>query len=420
MRLRLQCTGATLALSCLALLPAMTRAEPLAFPSAEGFGAGATGGRGGEVYHVINLNDSGAGSLRDAVSKRRRIVVFDVGGYVELSSILKISDDLTIAGQSAPGEGIGTRGHEVSFSGSKNVICRYIRFRQGLATREDKKSAVGMHDAHGIILDHVSIQWGRWDTVDMTKSTDVTIQYSIIGPGVAPQRFGCLCESDNVTFSHNLWISNQSRNPKAKGKIQFINNVVYDWGKVGLVGGHSGADHFVDVVGNYFIKGPSSGKAFTGEYAETDHVYHLGNFVALDGDGTLSGRAIVDADFHGATISAAPWEKLPAKIDSAEEAYRRIAAGAGCSLRRDSVDTQLIGNLTSLGKSGSTISDPKEMGGFGEIKGGTAPKDTDGDGIPDDWEIAHGLNHGDPSDARKIDKDGYTALEVYLNSLVKN
>src|SRR5579871_965606 len=187
------------------------------FPGAEGFGAVATGGRGGEVVHVSNLNDDGPGSLREAVSKAHRTVVFDVGGYVELKSILHVASDLTIAGQTAPGEGIGTRGHEVSFSSSSNVICRYIRFRQGLAEKEDKKSAVGMHDAHKIILDHVSIQWGRWDTVDMTDASDVTLQYCIIGPGVPPQRFGCLCQSDNVTFSHDLWISNQSRNPKSKG-----------------------------------------------------------------------------------------------------------------------------------------------------------------------------------------------------------
>ena len=124
-----------------------------------------------------------------------------------------------------------------------------------------------MHAAHNIILDHVSIQWGRWDTVDMTDSSDVTIQYSIIGPGIAPQRFGCLCESDNITFSHNLWISNESRNPKAKGKIQFINNVVYNWGKVGLVGGHSEGEHSLDVIGDVFIKGPSSSDNFASEFS---------------------------------------------------------------------------------------------------------------------------------------------------------
>jgi pectate lyase len=392
-------------------------AEVPAFPGAEGFGALAAGGRGGEVVHVTNLKDSGPGSLREAVSRGKRIVVFDVGGYVELKSILKVESDLTIAGQSAPGEGIGTRGHEVSFSGSSNVICRYIRFRQGLAEKEDKKAAVGMHDAHRIILDHVSIQWGRWDTVDMTDASEVTIQYCIIGPGVAPQRFGCLCQSDDVTFSHNLWISNASRNPKSKGKVQYINNVVYNWGKVGFVGGHSAGEHFVDVVGNYFIKGPSSSDAFAGEFAETDKVYQAGNVLCAGRTGKLEGRELAGKDFRGATVVGKPWSTLT-QVDTAEEAYQKVAAGAGCSLRRDAVDKRLIADLMSLGRRGSVVSDPSEMGGFGRIEGGVAAKDSDGDGIPDEWEVAHGMVPRNSKDGNRVDGSGYTMVEVYLNGLV--
>jgi len=402
----------------LSLLASPLRADPPAFPGAEGFGAVATGGRGSQVVHVTNLNDSGPGSLREAVSQGHRTVVFDVGGYVELKSILHVAGNVTIAGQTAPGEGIGTHGHEVSFSSSTNVICRYIRFRQGLAPGEDKKSAVAMHDAHRIILDHVSIQWGRWDTVDMTDASDVTLQYCIIGPGVPPQRFGCLCQSDNVTFSHNLWISNQSRNPKSKGKVQFINNVVYNWGKLGFVGGHSAADHSVDVAGNCFIRGPSSSNTFAGEFAATDHVYQAGNLLDADRTGKLVGRPLIGSDFRGATIVDKPWSQLPPAIDTADRAYRKAAAYAGCSLHRDSVDSRLIADLTSHGLRGSVISDPAEMGGFGQIKGGTPPKDSDADGIPDDWELAHALNPRDPKDALTMDASGYTMLEVYLNSLV--
>ena len=339
-------------------------ADTLPFPGAEGFGGHATGGKGGELVHVTNLDDSGPGSLRETVAHGHRTIVFDVGGTVPLKSILPIAGDLTIDGSTAPGDGIGTSGHEVSFSGSKNVICRYIRFRQGLAEKEAKKSAVGMHDAHDIVLDHVSIQWGRWDTVDMTASTDVTIQYCIIGPGVAPQRFGCLCQSDNVTFSHNLWISNQSRNPKSKGRVQFINNVVYNWGKVGYVGGHSGADHVADLVGNYFIKGPSSSSdSFVGEFAATDHIYHSGNLVDLTPDGKLNGRPVIEADFHGATIVDKPWSPVSPNVESAEAAYRNVVEGAGCSLHRDAIDMRLIEDVKSLGTRGAVISDPKEMTG---------------------------------------------------------
>jgi pectate lyase len=395
-------------------------AAPPAFPGAVGLGATATGGRGGTVCHVTTLADAGPGSLREAVSHSHRIVVFDIGGYIELKSILKIPGDITIAGQSAPGQGIGIRGHEVSFSGSKNIICRYLRIRQGLADKEAKKSAVALHDSHTVILDHLSIQWGRWDTVDMTAATDITIQHCIIGPGVAPQRFGCLCESDNVTFSHNLWIGNQSRNPKAKGKIQFINNVIYNWGKVGFVGGHSAADHYADLLGNYFIKGPSSSNSFTGEFTATDHVHHSGNMVDADLDGQLNGRPLTDADFPNATPASAPWSKSLPQVASAAEAYRIIVAEAGCSTHRDTVDTHLIADLVSLGKKGSVVSDPADMGGFGVIEGGTPPLDTDRDGIPDAWETAHGLNPRDPADAATLDKTGYSMLEIYLNSLVKS
>ena len=207
-------------------------AQTTAFPGAEGFAAAATGGRGGEVYHVTNLNDAGPGSLRAGVENNigPRTVVFDVGGYVVLKSVLRIGSDLTIAGQTAPGEGVGLRGSEVSLSGSHNVIICYLRIRQGLAEKQDKKSAINIYGGRDILLDHLSIQWGRWDTVDMNLCTNITIQDSIIGPGVAPQRFGCLCQSDNVSFLRNLWISNQSRNPKSKGRIQYVNNIIYNWG----------------------------------------------------------------------------------------------------------------------------------------------------------------------------------------------
>ena len=120
-----------------------------------------------------------------------------------------------------------------------------------------------------MIFDHVSIEFGRWDCIGMSKSKDITIQYCIIGPGIGPQCFGCLCESDHVTFSHNLWISNKSRSPKSKGIVEYVNNVIYNWGVCGYVGGHSAADHSADVVNNYFIKGPNSNNHFPGEFKAT-------------------------------------------------------------------------------------------------------------------------------------------------------
>jgi hypothetical protein len=408
----------TFILCALSLWALAAQAGPPAFPGAEGFAATATGGRGARVYHVTNLDDSGPGSFRDAVSGTRRFVVFEVGGYVRLRSPLSIHSDITIAGQTAPGEGIATRDFEVSFSGSHNVICRYMRFRQGLTPGQEHKSAVGMHDASDVILDHVSIEWGRWDNLDMTGSKNITIQYSIIGEGISPQRFGCLCESEGVTFSHNLWIDNHSRNPKAKGKIQFVNNVVYNWELDAFIEGASKGDNWDDIIGNYFIKGPSTGSH--GAFArgnEHAHVYATGNFLASERDGRLDGKEIAASELGPITELKTPFASAMVTADPAAKAYEKIVAGVGCSLHRDGVDARIVGQLMSLGKLGKIIRDPSDVGGFGEIKGGTAQKDSDGDGIPDDWETAHHLNPRDAADAARTDQDGYTMLEVYVNGL---
>jgi hypothetical protein len=398
-------------------LPSQASERKLAaFPGAEGFGATVTGGRGGGVYCVSNLKDSGPGSLRDAVSKSGRTVVFAVGGYVELQSILHVASDITIAGQTAPGDGIGTKNYEVSFSGSHNVIVRYIRFRQGDTPKQEKKCAVNIHEGRDMILDHVSIQFGRWDTIGMTRSSNITIQHSIVGPGIAPQRFGCICESDNVTFSHNLWTSNHGRNPKSKGKVQFINNVVYNWELGGYDLAKSGGITFHDVIGNCFIKGPVTGKHGPWYQAnKNDQVFAQGNF--LDSTEVAGPAGVTDLEKAWAN------PPIPVTVDTAKAAYDKIALGAGCSIRRDALDALLIDQVAARkGKLLNSQTDlAKEVGGggFGEIKGGPAPKDTDGDGIPDAWETAHGLNPRDASDARQLDKSGYTMLEVYLNSAVE-
>jgi pectate lyase len=386
-----------------------------AFPGADGFGAVATGGRGGTVYHVTNLDDSGPGSLRDAASAGHRIVVFDVGGYIQLKSALPISSDMTIAGQSAPGDGIATRGYEVSFSESHNVICRFIRFRQGCTPGQEHKSAVAIYHGQDIILDHVSIEWGRWDDVDMNESTNVTIQNSIIGEGVSPQRFGCLCQSQNVTFRHDLFINNHSRNPKAKGKIQYINNVCYNWELAAFIeGGESKGESWDDVVGNCFIAGPSTGDhpPISGGNANAQ-VYAADNFLADQRSAKLEGHALGDADLGLVTIQKAPFGPLPEKVDSPQQTYAKIVASVGDSLHRDTVDKRIIDQLTSLGTKGAIINSPDDVGGFGtlaEVKRSWS--------IPDDWKIQHGLKLGDPSvDDAPFGNSGYTNLEAYLNSL---
>ena len=357
------------------VLTALSADLPLAFPSAEGFGRFTTGGNGGETVHVTTLADAGAGSLREAVSQPGRVVVFDVGGIIRLKSNLPVSSNITLAGQTAPGDGVMIYGRSVSFSGGHNVIARYLRFREGIAGDKGKCS-VGLTGGNTMIFDHCSIEWGRWDCLGLTReSHDITFQNCIIGEGVDPQRFGSLSDDvTNITYSHNLWINNQSRNPKAKGRIQYINNVVYNWGVCGLVGGHSGADHFLDAVGNFFIAGPRSGSHCVGEFKGTDQVYQQDNWTDMNKDGKLNARLVVPDDFghddnaptfHPAPLVAADFHVT---VDPAATALAKVIASAGCSLHRDAVDARLIDAVQSYGLRGQIIHSEQEAGGTGELK----------------------------------------------------
>jgi len=365
---------ATLIFSGLApILPAT--AETLAFTGAEGFGRLTSGGNDGAIVHVTNLNDTGPGSFREAVSQPNRLVLFDVSGIIRMQSNIAVSSHLTLDGQTAPGDGIALYGRSTSFSGGHDCIVRHLRFREGI-NGDKGKCAVNLSGGSNMIFDHCSIEWGRWDCLGLTRgSHDITFQYCIIGEGVDPQRFGSLSDdADNITYSHNLWINNQSRNPKAKGKIQYINNVVYNWGVCGLVGGHSGADHFLDAIGNYFIAGPSSGHRFTGEYKATDHVYQKDNYADTDKDGQLNGRLVMPADFGSgdeAPTLATDYTVAPlanVTVEPAAAALSNVLAQAGCSLHRDSVDARLINAVQSYGTRGKIIHSEAEAGGIGEIK----------------------------------------------------
>jgi hypothetical protein len=412
--------------------------SPPAFPGAEGFGANASGGRGGAVYHVTTLDDSGPGSFREAVSQSDRTVVFDMGGVITLKSNVSAANNLTIAGQTAPGEGVCLFGGSLSLSERSNIIVRYLRLRGGMVSDRGKKP-LGMSKAERVIIDHCSVEWGRWDNLGITVgSKNITVQHCIMAEAIHPQSFGALIDSvENISLSHNLWMSNESRNPKAKGTVEYINNVVYNWGGTGLCGGHSGAVHLLDVIGNTFIKGPSSNDNFAGQFTETDHVYQHDNVVDLDRDGTFNGKIVANADFHEAKPmkgtekyslptfleAASMHADIPVTVQPARDAFSQVVAGAGCSLRRDAVDRRLIEELTSLGAKGACIPHTDDrgealVGGQGEILGGTAPLDTDRDGMPDAWETAHKLDPKDPSDGARITASGYSELEVYLNKLI--
>ena len=397
---------------------------PLAFPGAMGFGKNATGGRGNAVYHVTNLNDSGAGSFRDAVSQGKRIVVFDVGGYVNLQSTVAVKSDLTIAGQTAPGDGIGFMGREVSFNAASNVIVRYVRFRQGLLDPDAKKSGINLLNASIVILDHVSIEFAQYDNIDAVGATNITVQSSI-NANPTGQQFGAHTEMTGgfFTWYGNLWANAHGRQPLAKSNTQFVNNVVYNYGYAYCAGDTSGI-FWHDIIDNYFIAGPSTSQASDDFYQMNagQTVYVKGNLLDSNKDGTLNGT---DAGYPGSTTHAtsansADTASLP--TTSASDTYTTILASAGASLHRDQVDALVIADVKSLGKAGTLWTDQTATGlgnsGYGTLAGGTAPVDSDQDGMPDAWETKYGLNPNSATDATgDFDHTGYTNIEKYVNSI---
>ncbi|RMZ36866.1 hypothetical protein AFCA_008221 [Aspergillus flavus] len=407
-------------ISCLSLLH-FTSAL-VAFPGAEGFGANAVGGRQGEVYVVSNLNDSGEGSLRDAVSQPGRIVVFSVGGVIEITDRIVVSKQVTILGQTAPGDGITVYGNGWSFSNADDAIVRYIRIRMGKGGSSGK-DAMGIADGKNMIFDHVSVSWGRDETFSINGDvSNVTIQNSIIAQGLETHSCGGLMQTDGgVSLFRNLYIDNKTRNPKVKGVNEFTNNVIYNWGGGGgYIAGGSDGESNVNVIGNYFISGPdTSVTAFT-RGNENFHAYVETNYYDSDKDGTLNGSELgVDSTNYGGMDLVTEKYDYPAaaSVLSPDDALTYVTKYAGASKVRDSVDTQLVTQVESYGKDGALISDEADMGGAGDLDKGTTPIDTDGDGIPDDAEAELGTDPN-TADSMELDTTGYTFLEVWANSLV--
>ncbi|KAB8277608.1 putative pectate lyase C [Aspergillus minisclerotigenes] len=407
-------------ISCLSLLH-FTSAL-VAFPGAEGFGANAVGGRQGEVYVVSNLNDSGEGSLRDAVSQPGRIVVFSVGGVIEITDRIVVSKQVTILGQTAPGDGITVYGNGWSFSNADDAIVRYIRIRMGKGGSSGK-DAMGIADGKNMIFDHVSVSWGRDETFSINGDvSNVTIQNSIIAQGLETHSCGGLIQTDGgVSLFRNLYIDNKTRNPKVKGVNEFTNNVIYNWGGGGgYIAGGSDGESNVNVIGNYFISGPdTSVTAFT-RGNENFHAYVETNYYDSDKDGTLNGSELgVDSTNYGGMDLVTEKYDYPAvaSVLSPDDALTYVTKYAGASKVRDSVDTQLVAQVESYGKDGALISDEADMGGAGDLDKGTTPIDTDGDGIPDDAEAELGTDPN-TADSMELDTSGYTFLEVWANSLV--
>lgn len=416
-------------------------AQQLAFPGAEGFGRFAVGGRNGTVYRVTNLNDSGEGSFRDAVSQPNRIIIFDVSGVINISSRIVFSKNLTIAGQTAPGDGVSIYGNGVSFSGADDIICRYLRIRMG-TSGDSGKDAAGVANGQNMIFDHVSTVWGRdenfsinWDSKG-TLPTNITIQNSIIGQGLQTHSCGGLVQTDGgVSLFRNLYIDNKTRNPKVKGLNQFVNNVVYNWGNGGgYILGDSEGTSWATIVNNYFIVGPAPATAPYTRANQNFQLYAAGNYYDNNKDGSLNGTESQQADYGDAFWVESPsyWETSTPAIPqahptitaqmSAADAYNWIVDSVGVILpNRDAVDNYMIEELVSLGTKGALISSESELAlpnKVGYVFNAPKLADTDNDGIPDVWEAALGT---DPNvdDAMIIGEDGYANIERYINSITE-
>jgi pectate lyase len=326
------------------------------FSGAQGYGAVATGGS--TVYTVNNLNDSGTGSLRDALSASGRYVKFSVTGTITLKSELAVPSNTTLDGTTAPSPGITIVGQPVSTSDHNNIIIRNLRFRETDSGPSGKGSLMGS-DCYDIMIDHCSIEQGRWDCQEFTGSShDITVQWSIIGEGIDPQNFGELLDGeDRVSIHHNLFVDNESRNPKLKANSQYIDNVIYNWGGGGgLVGGHSSAPWNSDIINNFVMAGPSSTANWLTLCNSNDVWYVSGNEYDLNADGVWTSTAIPNSQFtaQGVTIRSTVYHHptYAVTIDSPAHCVDLATGGyLGCQ-PQDATDKRLCGYVKSYGTQG--------------------------------------------------------------------
>ena len=405
------------------------QAQQLAFPGAQGWGRHATGGRAGTVYHVTNLNDSGTGSFRDAVSQPNRIIVFDVAGVININSRIVFSKNLYVAGQTAPGEGITVYGDGVSFSGADDIIVRYIRFRMG-KNGTSGKDAAGIANGKNMIFDHCSFSWGldevfsiNWDG----KGTDpqlITISNSIIGQGLLTHSAGGLMQADSITLYRNFYCDNSTRNNKVKGTNQYVNNIVYNW-KNGcyLMGGDSEGTSYVHVTNNLFINGPqtgSSANAITSGNSDF-HIYAVDNLQDKNLNGALDPVEIDRSNYTGGpTFEETPYDYPELETWQASELVDKLLPEVGASLPyRDLADFYMVHEVKSFGKEGVLISSESQLP-IGVPSSWTtwtfSRTDSDGDGMPDDWEVLNGTDKT-KNDAMTVAANGYTNIENYINSI---
>lgn len=436
-----------------AALPAVVAQLP-AFPGAEGYGRFVTGGRGGSVYTVTNLCDSVTkppeGSLRWALNKPGpKTIVFAVSGTIELKRGLSITKgDVTIAGQTAPGDGICISGETVTI-GASNVIIRHLRFRCGNETPgEDPKDAISSVRQKNIIVDHCSMSWSVDETASFYDIENLTLQWCIISESLydaghpkGEHGYGGIWGGMGATFHHNLIASHTSRLPRfcggryhpetwEKELVDFRNNVIFNWGFNSSYGGEMGRQNMIN---NYYKPGPATKKSVLNRILEpfdTLGLWYLsGNY--LDGNSGVTSdnwKGVTGVFSRASGIrSASPFPFAPVITESAECAYRSVLRNAGATLpRRDSIDERIISETLSgrcaygdsYGAGTGIIDSQNSVGGWPLLKTYGVRPDTDGDGMPDDWEKMNGLNPADPSDRNTLAPSGYTMLEEYINGIL--
>ncbi len=433
-----------------------TFSQTLAFPGAEGYGRFASGGRGGAVYEVTTIEDNNLpGSLRYAVNQKGpRTIVFRVSGTIRLKSSLTIKNgDLTIAGQTAPGDGICIADYPVTID-ANNVIVRFLRIRLGDLYKLES-DAFGGRNRQNIIIDHCSISWSIDETASFYDNTNFTMQWCIISESLynsyhskGAHGYGGIWGGMGATFHHNLIAHHSSRNPRFNGSryhkqpdkeiVDFVNNVIYNWGGNSVYGGEEGNQN---VRLNYYKPGPATKSSVikrilnptqdSGTNTGYGKFYVADNFVFGYPDATSDNWGIgvqgVSNTIKQQIKVDSPFPIADVTTQSPEEAYELVIKYAGAILpKRDSIDLRIIEEVKTgtanfggaWGAKSGIIDSQTQIGGWPELKTYNVPVDSDHDGMPDEWEISHGLNPNNPEDRNIVNSEGYTNLEVYLNSLV--
>jgi len=441
-------------------------ANPIAFPGAESFGKYATGGRGGKVFVVTNLNDNGPGILREAIkAKEPRIIVFAVSGTIHLQSVFEIkSENVTIAGHSAPGDGICLADYPVVIK-ANNVIVRYMRFRMGDRYHNVGATAGSGHDdafssikKSNIIIDHCSMSWSTDEVCSVYAGHSTTLQRNIISEPLnfsyhfekgdkdfENHGYGGILGGLHTSFHHNLYAYCVSRTPRFNGTwhtetelVDFKNNVIYNWGTNNVYGGEGGT---YNIENNYYKPGPTTKESARTKVANPykSPSIPFGKFF-INGNKVEGGDNISNNNWLGVTMNegnqqdmenaktTTPFAVETIATHSAIDAYNSVLKNAGASFKRDTLDQRIVRDVAN--KTGKIID---VQGGFPHgtpyttsniawpvLKTVTAAKDADLDGMPDDWEKKSNLNANDDSDASKTSLDKhYSNIEVYLNSILK-